>query len=280
MLFFFLSYTFSYIIFFFFSSRRRHTRFKCDWSSDVCSSDLQALVKKSGIVVVKLNGQPGGMSGVFQQRRGPGRYGPVSNRHWMQEEMEEGVPNDFQGWIRSGANNEFVMGSVISEIGFSPGERLDVQGKSPGRIRLYDFAKVTRGGEGDLRERSAVIFHTALIVTLVELPELVELGLAIKVGQNLIEAFQRKRVRRQILPAQFKRKFRGRPRSQCKGNETGKGSPGVREGMLLVVGAQGIDRRPLQCQHPLTEFYAPRALVRGIYGGIKSGRIERTKSRE
>src|SRR2546430_10428389 len=29
-------------IFFFFSSRRRHTRFDCDWSSDVCSSDLSA----------------------------------------------------------------------------------------------------------------------------------------------------------------------------------------------------------------------------------------------
>src|SRR2546430_3367533 len=28
------------IVFFFFSSRRRHTRFDCDWSSDVCSSDL------------------------------------------------------------------------------------------------------------------------------------------------------------------------------------------------------------------------------------------------
>src|SRR5690242_21381579 len=26
--------------FFFFSSRRRHTRLPCDWSSDVCSSDL------------------------------------------------------------------------------------------------------------------------------------------------------------------------------------------------------------------------------------------------
>src|SRR5688572_31666083 len=25
---------------FFFSSRRRHTRFDCDWSSDLCSSDL------------------------------------------------------------------------------------------------------------------------------------------------------------------------------------------------------------------------------------------------
>src|SRR5688572_31712447 len=29
------------VIFFFFSSRRRHTRFDCDWSSDVCSSDLE-----------------------------------------------------------------------------------------------------------------------------------------------------------------------------------------------------------------------------------------------
>src|SRR5260221_7868799 len=28
-------------IFFFFSSRRRHTRSLCDWSSDVCSSDLE-----------------------------------------------------------------------------------------------------------------------------------------------------------------------------------------------------------------------------------------------
>src|SRR2546430_2153978 len=28
---------------FFFSSRRRHTRFDCDWSSDVCSSDLAAV---------------------------------------------------------------------------------------------------------------------------------------------------------------------------------------------------------------------------------------------
>src|SRR6266853_1288547 len=30
------------LLFFFFSSRRRHTRFDCDWSSDVCSSDLVA----------------------------------------------------------------------------------------------------------------------------------------------------------------------------------------------------------------------------------------------
>src|SRR5437588_12709778 len=32
---------------FFFSSRRRHTRSLCDWSSDVCSSDLVETCSKS-----------------------------------------------------------------------------------------------------------------------------------------------------------------------------------------------------------------------------------------
>src|SRR5256886_5805891 len=40
-MYFFLVCEYSYC-FFFFSSRRRHTRFDCDWSSDVCSSDLDA----------------------------------------------------------------------------------------------------------------------------------------------------------------------------------------------------------------------------------------------
>src|SRR2546430_14633627 len=34
-------------MFFFFSSRRRHTRFDCDWSSDVCSSDLEHVQMRS-----------------------------------------------------------------------------------------------------------------------------------------------------------------------------------------------------------------------------------------
>src|SRR2546430_4776933 len=39
-------------VFFFFSSRRRHTRFDCDWSSDVCSSDLLTIdVVEVGTVV-------------------------------------------------------------------------------------------------------------------------------------------------------------------------------------------------------------------------------------
>src|SRR5699024_11542198 len=47
--------------FFFFSSRRRHTRSKRDWSSDVCSSDLDAsinimrrILQSSGAEVIHL----------------------------------------------------------------------------------------------------------------------------------------------------------------------------------------------------------------------------------
>src|SRR2546430_6079063 len=47
-----------YTLFFFFSSRRRHTRFDCDWSSDVCSSDLHTDQRKSSAVnSVKLRRQ-------------------------------------------------------------------------------------------------------------------------------------------------------------------------------------------------------------------------------
>src|SRR5689334_24628872 len=45
-------------LYFFFSSRRRHTRWNCDWSSDVCSSDL-ASIHKLPLVVIAENNQFG-----------------------------------------------------------------------------------------------------------------------------------------------------------------------------------------------------------------------------
>src|SRR2546430_1245632 len=61
------------ILCFFFSSRRRHTRFDCDWSSDVCSSDLE--------------GAAGGAEG--RARRPTGRA-PADFRHDRQR--GEGAP--------------------------------------------------------------------------------------------------------------------------------------------------------------------------------------------
>src|SRR5439155_3426883 len=40
-----------YFFFFFFSSRRRHTRWPRDWSSDVCSSDLELRPRKRTVLV-------------------------------------------------------------------------------------------------------------------------------------------------------------------------------------------------------------------------------------
>src|SRR5260370_29318275 len=49
--------------FFFFSSRRRHTRFKCDWSSDVCSSDLLPRFERLAKV------EPSGFREAFESRQ-------------------------------------------------------------------------------------------------------------------------------------------------------------------------------------------------------------------
>src|SRR5256886_12670276 len=42
-----------FVFLFFFSSRRRHTRFDCDWSSDVCSSDLRQRSEAGGFVTTE-----------------------------------------------------------------------------------------------------------------------------------------------------------------------------------------------------------------------------------
>src|SRR5207237_9851217 len=57
---------------FFFSSRRRHTRFKCDWSSDVCSSDLIFSIRPRGRDVLSSFFEPG----TAQRAAGFFVYGP------------------------------------------------------------------------------------------------------------------------------------------------------------------------------------------------------------
>src|SRR5713101_8676458 len=55
------------MFFFFFSSRRRHTRLTCDWSSDVCSSDLFGLERVEKI----LRGELRALIGIEDFRRAP-----------------------------------------------------------------------------------------------------------------------------------------------------------------------------------------------------------------
>src|SRR5438477_12490467 len=87
-----------FLFFFFFSSRRRHTRLTCDWSSDVCSSDLFRVIAKwmrlagvdhihAGTVVGKLEGDPATTRGYYDICRedyNPARleHGVFFDQHW------------------------------------------------------------------------------------------------------------------------------------------------------------------------------------------------------
>src|SRR5690606_38928959 len=63
------------LLYFFFSSRRRHTRFSRDWSSDVCSSDLHptrislAFHTSSGTVDISSSLSGGSVGGLLDARR-------------------------------------------------------------------------------------------------------------------------------------------------------------------------------------------------------------------
>src|SRR5258707_4042006 len=52
------------------SSRRRHTRYWRDWSSDVCSSDLGVLAERAGGGVVRVAPAACGIGGVGRRAEG------------------------------------------------------------------------------------------------------------------------------------------------------------------------------------------------------------------
>src|SRR5439155_8374532 len=75
-----------FISFFFFSSRRRHTRWPRDWSSDVCSSDL-----------------------VFAREERTRLDGGVSQGHLRQRARWKGTPAPMKGSIKS------LLGRIVFE---------------------------------------------------------------------------------------------------------------------------------------------------------------------
>src|SRR6266498_4495111 len=64
---------FCWFMFFFFSSRRRHTRCGRDWSSDVCSSDLDAARRYAGMGWSIIPVIPGKKPAIFTWREYQGR---------------------------------------------------------------------------------------------------------------------------------------------------------------------------------------------------------------
>src|SRR6266568_6331340 len=72
-----------FMFFFFFSSRRRHTRWNCDWSSDVCSSDLGLAGREAndpGTRAARVRFAGGTRCAAKRSRTAPGREFPSWNQ--------------------------------------------------------------------------------------------------------------------------------------------------------------------------------------------------------
>src|SRR5690348_10703654 len=79
---------FFFVFFFFFSSRRRHTRWTGDWSSDVCSSDLKALLRSAEIFHYLQHAKDFGLSA------GEAKYDPsavVKRSRAVSKRLNDGV---------------------------------------------------------------------------------------------------------------------------------------------------------------------------------------------
>src|SRR5437879_6658019 len=77
---------FAFTLGFFFSSRRRHTRYIGDWSSDVCSSDLLQRGDPRVSLLLQCGGRPGrrGLlgSGSIEDRSEERRVGKECRSRW------------------------------------------------------------------------------------------------------------------------------------------------------------------------------------------------------
>src|SRR5256886_16721 len=116
-----------FTIFFFFSSRRRHTRFDCDWSSDVCSSDLFLMPIED---IFSISGRGTVVTGRIE--RGKGKVGEeieivgfrdtrktvVTGVEMFKKTLDEGLAGDNAGLLLRGTGKEGVeRGMVLAKPG-------------------------------------------------------------------------------------------------------------------------------------------------------------------
>src|SRR5215204_6507510 len=89
------------MFFFFFSSRRRHTRSLCDWSSDVCSSDLETV----HIVGLGFDPDDPQMQRGLQETRG----GRGQRAHEIAAGLAQvGIKDAYEGAIKYVGNPELI----------------------------------------------------------------------------------------------------------------------------------------------------------------------------
>src|SRR5699024_11482100 len=122
------------VAFFFFSSRRRHTRSKRDWSSDVCSSDLRAAARFAGACGVlaefgprTCTGLAGGLFAWFRTGLAPG-FGtaiPACFPTRLPASFRTRLPTSFRSRLPAGLRARFADVGGDQGAAEHPGEDPD-----------------------------------------------------------------------------------------------------------------------------------------------------------
>src|SRR5690606_3689718 len=133
-----------FLFFFFFSSRRRHTRFSRDWSSDVCSSDLQVVAdRKAGTLRAERQQRGEDRDADHVGPEDAGEAGPLAAGLGAGECLLEDV-----GIVRAAANEEDQEG----------GQNADPERDAPADLRRQCGSKWASDQRGDARaDRGAAV---------------------------------------------------------------------------------------------------------------------------
>src|SRR5688572_28719508 len=149
-------------IFFFFSSRRRHTRFDCDWSSDVCSSDLSARVGRRfpGLSILVVTPQSERDRSIFDRFGKFHEYldrlvDPSAVNRWPEPAIGRTIPGILGGYLMGVAAASIgkqlaTVEAIQDQIGQSGAEALNEGEIVAWVLRAYgaDRAPTVKYGEG------------------------------------------------------------------------------------------------------------------------------------
>src|SRR6266478_8081854 len=145
---------------FFFSSRRRHTRFDCDWSSDVCFPISLQANEGGGFGAVSMQDvrlQPPGQAHEAQPYQNVGGRWPAADGETMDAKLE--AWRDFlEHRLRAFATGQAVGddADVVAAIGLAVGEVQGVTEDSPDRCahRVQDTKRLIGGRGHDQNQHS------------------------------------------------------------------------------------------------------------------------------
>src|SRR5690606_17177571 len=126
---------------FFFSSRRRHTRFSRDWSSDVCSSDLVGRGEMLGVI------GPNGAGKTTLFNLVSGIHRPTSGSVLL--EGADVTTTSVAARARAGLGRTFQTSSLFPRLSVRENVRLAAQGRLGGALSVLRFP---RRGDAATRE--------------------------------------------------------------------------------------------------------------------------------